>query len=106
MKRRRKIKPDVSVEEQRDIERSINRSNLKRDSSTLEAANSELKGARVHARFNKDDIKQLKAIAARLGIPYQTLLGSIVHRFVSGWLVDIEDAKHTLATFSNNKRAS
>ena len=39
-------------------------------------------------RINADDIAALKRIAEREGMPYQTLLGSIVHKYVTGALID------------------
>lgn len=39
------------------------------------------------------DISLLKDEADRLGIPYQSLINSIIHRFVNGELIDKEEAK-------------
>lgn len=40
----------------------------------------------ISARLARNDLSRLKAIALRKGIPYQTLLGSIVHQYVEGQL--------------------
>lgn len=42
----------------------------------------------VNFRIDGSDLSDLKTEADRLGIPYQTLLCSVVHRFVKGDLVD------------------
>ncbi|MEM0900062.1 MAG: hypothetical protein AAGI92_08955 [Pseudomonadota bacterium] len=42
----------------------------------------------ISARLSKYDLSKLRAIAMRKGIPYQTLLGSIVHQYVEGYLVE------------------
>jgi predicted DNA binding CopG/RHH family protein len=42
----------------------------------------------ISARLFERDIIKLKARAAELGIPYQTLLTSIVHQYVEGRLVE------------------
>lgn len=47
----------------------------------------------ISIRLDGNDIGDLKREALRLGIPYQTLIGSILHRFVSGELVDKSEAK-------------
>ncbi len=47
----------------------------------------------ISIRVDSNDISLLKDEAERLGIPYQTLIGSILHRFVSGELVDKSEAK-------------
>ena len=42
----------------------------------------------ISARLFERDIVKLKARASELGIPYQTLLTSIVHQYVEGRLVE------------------
>jgi predicted DNA binding CopG/RHH family protein len=42
----------------------------------------------VSLRMDAADLVAVRDEADRLGIPYQTLIGSIVHRFVSGQLLD------------------
>lgn len=43
---------------------------------------------RITTRLPARDLARLKAKAMELGIPYQTLLASVVHRYVEGTLVD------------------
>jgi predicted DNA binding CopG/RHH family protein len=40
----------------------------------------------VTVRFHQDDILRLKSMATKAGIPYQTLVSSIIHRYVTGQL--------------------
>jgi len=47
----------------------------------------------LSVRIEKADIEALKHIAEREGLPYQTLLGSIIHKYVTGTLVDVKEAK-------------
>ncbi len=42
----------------------------------------------ISIRFDTYDISALRDEADRLGIPYQTLICSIVHRYITGELVD------------------
>ena len=46
------------------------------------------KNKSVTFRVNAWDIERLKARALQEGIPYQTLLSSVVHKYVSGTLKD------------------
>jgi predicted DNA binding CopG/RHH family protein len=46
--------------------------------------------SQVNMRLDSSDIASIKTEAYRLGIPYQTLIGSIIHRYVTGDLVDRE----------------
>jgi len=50
------------------------------------------KNKRVNIRMSSKLLEELKAIAIENGIPYQTLMSSILHRYVSGRLVDKSDA--------------
>lgn len=43
----------------------------------------------VSLRLGTTDIECLKTIAKKQGLPYQSLIGSILHRYVNGTLVDI-----------------
>ena len=42
----------------------------------------------ITTRLAKRDLSRLKSRALALGIPYQTLLASIVHQYVEGMLVE------------------
>lgn len=42
--------------------------------------------AQISLRLAQRDLSRLKAMALQKGIPYQTLLGSIVHQYVEGRL--------------------
>jgi len=41
----------------------------------------------INFRINENDLEKLKAKALQEGIPYQTLLNSIIHKYVNGMLV-------------------
>lgn len=55
------------------------------------ARNTLKKDRRVNIRVSSKDLEELQMIAVADGIPYQTLMSSVLHRFVNGRLVD----KHT-----------
>ena len=50
------------------------------------ARNSLKKNQRMNIRISKPDLNGIKAKAAEEGIPYQTLVASIIHRYISGTL--------------------
>lgn len=52
------------------------------------ARNTLRKDRRVNIRISSKDLEEIQTIAVADGIPYQTLMASILHRFVSGRLVD------------------
>lgn len=46
------------------------------------------KDQRLNIRISSRDLKSLQARAMEEGIPYQTLASSLVHKYVSGQLVE------------------
>lgn len=52
------------------------------------ARNTLRKEKRINIRMSSKDLDQVQAIAAEEGIPYQTLISSIIHKYVSGRLVE------------------
>jgi predicted DNA binding CopG/RHH family protein len=81
-------------EDERDLVESIERGEwksvkgLKREIKKHQeyARNTLRKDKRVNIRISSRDLEALQAKAVEDGIPYQTLMASILHRFVSGRL--------------------
>jgi len=48
------------------------------------ARNSSNKNKRINIRISESDLNRLKAKSLEEGIPYQTLVSSLIHRYVSG----------------------
>ena len=46
------------------------------------------KDRRVNIRISSKDLEELQAIAVEDGMPYQTLMASVLHRFASGRFVE------------------
>jgi len=46
------------------------------------------KDMRVNIRLSKKDLEAIQARALEEGIPYQTLIGSVLHKYVGGRLVE------------------
>ncbi|WP_422132557.1 CopG family antitoxin [Endozoicomonas sp. ALD040] len=59
--------------------------------TTLEAMASETfkKDKRINIRISQHDLMAIKSRAQREGIPYQTLVSSIIHKYLSGALRDV-----------------
>ncbi len=51
------------------------------------------KDARINIRLSSRDLRSLQAKALMEGMPYQTLVSSILHKFIDGQLVDISANK-------------
>ena len=54
------------------------------------------KDAKFTTRLNKADFDGLKKIAAENAIPYQTLLGHVIHLYVTGQLVNVREIRKVL----------
>jgi len=50
------------------------------------ARNTAAKNKRINIRLSEKDLANLKAKSLEEGMPYQTLVGSIIHKYVSGKL--------------------
>lgn len=53
---------------------------------TRTAKNYSKKEARINIRISEADLQGIKIKAAEEGLPYQTLISSVLHKFVSGRL--------------------
>jgi len=46
------------------------------------------KDARINIRLSSRDLRSLQARALKEGIPYQTLVSSVLHKYVDGQLIE------------------
>jgi predicted DNA binding CopG/RHH family protein len=53
------------------------------------ARNTMKKNRKINIRISDNDLSALQRRAAREGIPYQTLIGSVLHKFASGFLKEV-----------------
>jgi len=51
------------------------------------------KDKRINIRISNRDLKAIQLKAAEEGLPYQTLVSSIIHKYISGSLKDISANK-------------
>lgn len=70
-----KLVPVEDAEEEMRLAKEAARNFMKRDN-------------RVNVRISGADLNMVRRIAVQEGLPYQTLLASIIHKYVTGRLVD------------------
>lgn len=46
------------------------------------------KDARINIRLSSRDLRAIKSRALKEGVPYQTLVSSVLHKFVDGQLIE------------------
>jgi len=52
------------------------------------ARNTILKNKRINIRISERDLTKLKSKSVEEGMPYQTLVSSILHKYVSGKIIE------------------
>ena len=57
------------------------------------AANTLRKDKRINIRMSERDLLELQKKALEEGIPYQTLMSSLLHKYVNGRLIDVSMLK-------------
>ena len=90
------MKKIILKDEEKDILDSYDRGewrsvkNQKQEIKKLQqyARNTIQKDKRINIRMSSKDLDQVQVIAAQEGIPYQTLISSIIHKYVSGYLME------------------
>jgi predicted DNA binding CopG/RHH family protein len=90
------MKKIILKDEEKDILDSYDRGewkpvkNQKQEIKKLQqyARNTLQKDKRINIRMSSKDLDQVQVIAAQEGIPYQTLISSIIHKYVSGYLME------------------
>jgi len=51
------------------------------------AKNTLKKDKRINIRLSSNDLESLKTNAVEMGLPYQTLISSVLHQYVTGRLI-------------------
>jgi len=51
------------------------------------ATNTLRKDKRINIRLSSNDLESLKTNAVEMGLPYQTLVSSVLHQYVTGRLI-------------------
>jgi predicted DNA binding CopG/RHH family protein len=64
--------------------KSIKRLNEQKEQYRTYARATLRKDKRVNIRISEKDLRDLQKRAVRQGIPYQTLISSVLHKYVSG----------------------
>ena len=63
-----------------------------------------IKDQRVNIRLSSGDLNDIQVRAMKEGVPYQTLIASVLHKYVSGGLADREDSGVDRATCEGRKQ--
>lgn len=47
------------------------------------------KNKNINIRISENDLESIKLLAVREGLPYQTLIGSLIHKYATGSLREV-----------------
>ena len=64
------------------------------------------KDRRVNIRLSSGDLRDIQALALAEGIPYQTLIASVLHKYVTGRLAESEGPAGSARARSGKQRAA
>ena len=70
----------------------------------LRIAQESRKSKNVNIRISAHDLSSIRERAAREGIPYQTLIASVLHKYVTDKLVDEHEIRKTMELIGNAGR--
>jgi len=70
-----KLKKSKSVKKQIEQHKAVAEATFKKD-------------ARINIRLSSRDLRSLQARALKEGMPYQTLVSSVLHKYIDGQLID------------------
>lgn len=62
--------------------------NREKEKAVLSARNTIKKDKRINLRLTQKDYHQIQLKAIEEGIPYQTLISSLVHKYLNGTLIE------------------
>ena len=62
------------------------------------------KNRNINIRLSEQDLEQIKSRAEREGLPYQTLISSVLHKYVSDRLIDQDQIVKTLELIGKQDR--
>ncbi len=63
------------------------------------------KNRAISLRISNYDLEKIKKIAEEEGVPYQTLINMVLHKYISGRLLDKEEFKKMIHNMLKEKEA-
>ena len=86
-------------EEEQQIENEIDQyvgADAETEATVRRIAQESRKRKNVNIRISERDLAQLRERASREGVPYQTLIASVLHKYVTDQLYDEREIRKTL----------
>ena len=95
MKDTSNLDAEILASFEKDEWKSVSRAAKEAERYAGYAAAALAKDKRVNIRISSRDLEEIQAKAAQEGLPYQSLMTSVLHKYVTGRLVDPEQTPET-----------
>ena len=83
---------NLLIQKERIMKKNYDLKNLEKKSGKIKV-DKEASRIMISLKMDANNLADVKTEAERLGMPYQTLLNSIIHRYIHGELIDKKDLK-------------
>ncbi|TVQ76855.1 MAG: hypothetical protein EA369_09710 [Bradymonadales bacterium] len=87
----KKVAEDLKRGKYQSLSKSDVKQYAKLATSEVERRKESRKEERINIRLTPDDLAGLRVRAEEEGLPYQTLVASVIHKYVDGQLVDVNN---------------
>jgi predicted DNA binding CopG/RHH family protein len=91
---------EQEIENNIDMLKPISASKLNRVEGLIDQAK---KNSAISLRIASYDLERIKEIARKEGIPYQTLINSVLHKYITNQLLEKDDIVKTFSAMQNHK---
>lgn len=91
-------KEEQEIEDEIHLYRPLSAKNRKLVDAALAQARMEKKEASISLRLTNQDLWELKRMAQAEGLPYQTLIGSIIHKYMTHQFLDEKQVRKVVHT--------
>jgi predicted DNA binding CopG/RHH family protein len=91
-------KEEQEIEDEIHFYRPLSAKNRKLVDAALAQARKEKKEATISLRMTEQDLWEVKQRAAQEGLPYQTLISSIIHKYMTHQFLDEKQVRKVVQT--------
>ncbi len=88
-----KVSDDLKKGKYKSLSKGETKNYAKCANDEIERRKEVRKDKRINIRLTKEDLENLKKKAQKEGLPYQSLVTSVLHKYLIGALVDLNNVK-------------
>ena len=92
------------IEKHADKSVPVSKEERKRIEALIEKSRNERKTRNINIRISEQDLHSLRVRSSKEGIPYQTLIASILHKYINERLVDEQSVIKAVKLLQGRKK--